>query len=279
MKKLFLTLLVVAFTTNINAQITTPQPSPKSKLEQKVGLTDVTVEYSRPGVKGRTIFGDLVPYGKIWRTGANENTKVSFSTDVIINGKTLKKGTYALYTKPNASSWEILFYTDANNWGTPKKWDNSKVALSTTVKVMPMPMNMETFMIVIDDITNSSAMLGMLWEKSYVGVKFEVPTAKLVDASIQKVMNGPSAADYYNAAVYYNGNNGDISKAKIWIDKAVELTNSKPKFWYIHQQALIYKKAGDKRGAKKAAKRSLELAKKAKYDTYIKKNQDLLKTL
>lgn len=279
MKKILLSLLVVAFATSINAQVETPQPSPKSKLEQKVGLTDVTIEYSRPGVKGRKIFGDLVPYGKVWRTGANENTKITFSNDVVIDGKTLKKGTYALYTRPNANSWDIIFYSDANNWGNPRKWDESKVALSTTTKVFPMPMNMETFMIVVDDITDTSAMLGILWEKSYVGIKFEVPTAKLVDANITKVMSGPSASDYYNAAVYYFGANRDINKAKVWIDKAINMTSKNPRFWYIYRQALIHKKAGSKKTARKAAKLSKELAQKAGNTGYVKMNEKLLKSL
>ena len=279
MKKLLLSLFVVALSTNMNAQVKTPAPSPSSKLEQTVGLTDVSVEYSRPGMKGRKIFGDLVPFGKVWRTGANANTKITFSDDVMIDGKELKKGTYALYPKPNAGSWEVLFYSDTNNWGTPQKWDDSKVALSTSAKVQEMPMPIETFTITFDDLTNNSAVIGMLWENAYVGVKFTTPTDKGVEASIEKVMAGPEAADYFNAAVYYLDSDKDINKAKTWIDKAVEMTNERPRFWYIHQQALIYKKAGDKKGAKKAAMQSLDLAKKANYDAYIKKNEDLLKTL
>lgn len=282
MKKIVLNLLIIAFTITTHAQVKTPKPSPFSKLEQKVGLTDVTVEYSRPGIKGRKIFGDLVPYDKVWRTGANENTKVTFSSDVIFDGKTLKKGTYALYTKPNKKAWEVIFYTDAKNWGTPKKWDESKVALKTSATIIPMPVNVETFTITIDDITNNSALLGMLWEKAYVGVKFETPTDKSVEETITKTMSNSTAkeGDYYEAAVYYLNTKGkDINKAKQWIDKAVSLTEKEPRFWYIHQQALIHAKAGNKKAAKKAAKRSLELAKKAKYDAYIKKNKDLLKTL
>lgn len=262
-------------------KVQVPKPSPLGKIEQKVGLTDVTVEYSRPSAKGRKIFGGLVPYGKVWRTGANKNTKVTFSDDVVIDGKTLNKGTYALYTKPNAKSWEVIFYSDANNSGTPKEWNDKKVALSTTAEVMTMPMNMETFTIIIDDLTNNSAMLGMLWEKSYVGVKVETPTDASVEASIAKVMNGKdiSASDYFDAASYYLSAKKDINKAKTWIDKAVEMTEEKPRFWYIHQQALIHKASGSKETAKKATLRSLELAKKAKYDAYIKKNEELLKTL
>ncbi|MFD0964007.1 DUF2911 domain-containing protein [Pseudofulvibacter geojedonensis] len=278
MKKILLVALAFATVQFSSAQVETPQPSPASKMEQKVGLTDVTVNYSRPGVKGRTIFGDLVPYGKVWRTGANKNTTISFSDDVMIGGKELKAGEYALFTKPNAGSWDIYFYTDTNNWGAPRKWDDAKVALTTTAKVEKLPFNVETFMILITNIKTNGASLEFVWENVMVEVPFTVPTDKKAVANIEKVMAGPSANDYFDSATFYYDNGKDINKAKMWIEKAVELSD-KPRFWYIHTQALIYKKAGDKKAAKKAAERSLALAKEAKYDAYIKKNEDLLKTL
>ncbi|CAM1356766.1 MULTISPECIES: DUF2911 domain-containing protein [Tenacibaculum] len=276
MKKILLSLFVVALSTNINAQLKTPAPSPAAKLEQTVGLTDVSVEYSRPSMKGRTIFGDLVPYGKVWRTGANANTKVTFSDDVTIDGKTLKKGTYALYTKPGKDSWEVLFYSDANNWGTPQKWDDSKVAVSTTAKVEAMPVKIETFTMSIDDLTNDSAVLGILWENAYVGVKFNTPTDKAVEKSIAQVMGGPSANDYFSSAVYYLQEGKDINKAKNWINKAVDMTKDQPRFWYLRQQSLILAKAGDKKGAVKAAKASLAGAKEAGNADYVKMNKEFI---
>ena len=277
MKKLVLMFFVLSLSFNIDAQIKTPQPSPFSKVEQKVGLTDVSLEYSRPGMRGREVFGNLVPYGKVWRTGANANTKISFSDDVVVGGQTLKAGTYAVYTKPNANQWDVIFYSDASNWGTPRKWDDSKVAATVSAEVIPMPVNIETFTMTFDDLTNNSAVLGMLWEKAYVGVKFEVPTDKGVTASINSVMNGPAAGDYFSAAVYYLQEGKDISKAKQWIDKAVDLTSDKPRFWYLRQQSLIHAKAGDKKGAIAAAKKSLAGAKEAKNADYIKLNTDSLK--
>lgn len=276
MKKILLSLFVVALSTNINAQVKTPAPSPSSKLEQKVGLSDVSVEYSRPGMRGRTIFGDLVPYDKLWRTGANANTKVTFSDNVTIDGKELKKGTYALYTKPGKTSWEVIFYADSNNWGTPQKWDDKKAALTTTAKVVPMPMKIESFTITIDDLTNNSAVLGMLWENVYVGVKFNTPTDKGVEASIAKVMQGPSAGDYFSSAVYYLQEGKDINKARTWINKAIDMTKDQPRFWYLRQQSLILAKAGDKKGAIKAAKASLAGAEKRGNADYIKMNKDFL---
>lgn len=276
MKKVLLSLVALAFTSLLNAQVKTPASSPSSKLEQQVGLTDVSIEYSRPGMKGRKIFGDLVPFGKLWRTGANANTKITFSDDVTIDGKELKKGSYAIYTKPNKDSWEVIFYNDTNNWGTPRKWDASKVALTTTAKVVPMPVKIETFTITIDDITNNSAAIGMLWENAYVGVTFTTPTDKGVEASITKIMNGPSPNDYYAAAVYYLTEGKDINKAKTWINKAVDMTKEQPRFWYLRQQSLILAKAGDKKGAIKAAKGSLAGAEKAGNADYVKMNKEFL---
>lgn len=277
MKKILLSLFIACVTFVVNAQVKTPQPSPSSKLEQTVGLTDVTVEYARPGMKGRKIFGDLVPFGKLWRTGANKNTVVTFSEDVTIDGKKLKKGSYALYTKPGASSWEVIFYNDTNNWGTPRKWDDSKVALTTSVPAQKMPMPIETFTISIDDVKNSSAVLGMLWGNTYAGVKFEVPTDEAVVKNIASVMSGPAPNDYYAAASYYMEEGKDIKKAVEWIDKAIELTKDQPRFWYLRKQSLIHAKAGDKKGAIKAAKASLMHAEKAGNADYIKMNKDSLK--
>ncbi len=277
MKKILLSLFVIIFTINISAQIKTPQPSPLGKIEQQVGLTDVTVEYSRPGVKGRKIFGDLVPFNKMWRAGANSNTKVTFSTDVTIAGKSLEKGTYAVFVKPMSNNWEVYFYTDTNNWGTPKEWDDTKVALTTSVKTETMPVNIETFTITIDDLSNKGAVLGFLWESTYAGIPFSLPTDALVSENINKVMSGPSAQDYYAAAAYYLSAEKDMTQATEWIDKAVEMTKDKPKFWYLRRQALIHAKAGDKKGAIKAAKASLKYAEKANNAGYIKQNKASLK--
>lgn len=277
MKKLITFLMVFAVTFTVNAQIETPQPSPLQKIEQKVGLTDVSVQYSRPSMRGRTIFGDLVPYGKLWRTGANQNTIITFSTDVMVGESTLKAGSYAIFSKPNKDNWEVIFYSDTNNWGTPQKWDDSKVAATVNAKVYDIPMGIETFTVSFDDLTNDSAVLGIMWEKTYVAVKFDVPTDKAVTAAINKVMNGPSADDYYAAARYYLESDKDINKAVVWMDKAIEMTKENPRFWWLRQQSLIKAKAGDKKGAIKAAKASLEGAEKAGNADYIKMNKDSLK--
>ncbi|MDO5968219.1 DUF2911 domain-containing protein [Flavivirga aquimarina] len=277
MKKLLLIGLILTFSLNVSAQIKTPAPSPFSKMEQKVGLTDVTIEYSRPGVKGRTIFGDLVPYGKSWRTGANARTKITFSTEVTIDGQTLKAGSYSIFTVPNKDNWEVVFYNDGKKSGTPKEFDEKFVAAKTTADVFKLPVKIETFTITLDDLSNSNATLGMMWEDVYVGVKFEVPTDEAVIANIKKVMSGPSSGDYYSAAVYYLREGKDINEAKIWIDKAIDMTKNKAPFWMLRQQSLIYAKAGDKKGAIKAAKKSLAGAEKEENENYIKMNKDSLK--
>ncbi|MGB5436754.1 MAG: DUF2911 domain-containing protein [Maribacter sp.] len=276
MKKLVFLVSVFLVSMTMEAQITTPQPSPSSTLKQTVGLTDVTIEYSRPSMRGRTIFGDLVPYDKLWRTGANKNTTIEFSTDVTIDGQELKAGSYAIFTKPGASSWEIIFYSDTNNWGTPQKWDDSKVAAKTNAEVQAMPMDVESFMIVIDELSNDSATLGILWEKTYVGVKFEVPTDATVVESITKVLDGPGGNDYYAAAVYYASTGKDINKAKEWMDKAMAMTKE-PAYWQLRQQSLIQAKAGDKKGAIATAKKSLAGAEAAGNMDYVKMNKDSLK--
>lgn len=274
MKKIFLFACAGILSLALNAQITTPQPSPASKIEQKVGLTDVTIEYSRPSMKGRTIFGDLVPFDKMWRFGANKNTTITFSDDVKVGENELKAGSYAIFAKPSLTSWEIYFYSDTNNWGTPREWDDAKVAAKVSAASNSIPFDVETFTLDINNLTNNGATLDIIWEKTYLAVPFTVPTSKAVEASIDKVMGGPGAGDYYSAAVYYLQEGKDINKAKMWIDKAIDLTKDQPRFWYLRQQSLIYSKAGDVKGAIEAAKKSLAGAEAAGNADYVKMNKE-----
>ena len=271
MKKLFLLAFVLVLTINSNAQIETPRPSTSQTITQTVGLTDVTLEYSRPSMRGRLIFGGLVPYDKMWRTGANANTKITFSDAVTIGGSELKAGTYAIYTKPNAQIWEIYFYSDSSNWGTPEEWDETKVVAKVKAQIFPMSTDIQTFTMSFDDITNDSANLGLLWEKTYVAVPIKFMTDELVSNGIEKAMGGPSANDYYSSAVYYLEADKNIDKAKNWINKAIEMRED-PAFWYYRQQSLIYAKSGDKKGAIKAAKESLKLAEEAGNADYVALN-------
>jgi hypothetical protein len=279
MKKIIFILAVIIANFTIEAQVKTPQPSPKSTLNQVVGLTEVTIEYSRPGAKGRVVFGDLVPFGKVWRTGANANTTVSFSDDVVIGGKTLKKGKYALYTIPKADVWEVDFYSTTDNWGTPENWDENKVALSVMVDPIVLGNLVETFTIDVNNINNDSATLDISWEKTKISVKFDVPTQKTAMASIEKALAGPTANDYFSSAQYYLQSGGDLNKALEYINKAVGMTKSGTDvpYWYLRQKSLIQAKLGDKTGAIETAKLSLAAATKDKNDDYVKMNNDSIR--
>lgn len=276
MNKVVLFLLAIVASFSLEAQIETPAPSPASKLMQTVGLTEVMVDYSRPSMRGRAVFGELVPYGKLWRTGANAYTKISFDTDVTISGQEVKSGTYSIFTKPGEKNWQVFFYTDTQGGGTPREWDDAKVVAKATVPVYPMDMPVETFTITIDDVKSNGANIGIIWENVYVAIPFGVPADKAVMSSIDKALAGPTAGDYYTAAVYYSSENKDINKAKEWMDKAMSMTE-KPAFWQLRQQSLILAKAGDKKGAIEVAKKSLMGAEAAGNDDYVKMNKDSLK--
>ncbi|SFR84281.1 DUF2911 domain-containing protein [Maribacter stanieri] len=276
MNKVVLFLLAIVASLTVEAQINTPAPSPSAKLMQTVGLTEVSIDYSRPSMRGRKVFGNLVPFDKLWRTGANGYTLVTFDTDVTIAGKDVKAGTYSIFTKPGASKWEVYIYTDIVGGGTPSNWDDSKVVAQLSATVHNIEMPVETFTITFDDVTGNGANIGIIWENTYVAIPFSVPTDATVMSSIDKVLSGPSAEDYYAAAVYYSSEGKDINKAKEWMGKAMSMTE-KPAFWQLRQQSLILAKAGDKKGAIEAAKKSLAGATAAGNNDYIKMNNDSLK--
>ena len=275
MKKLiFSLLLTVACSFGALAQIQTPAASPEQTLTQSVGLSSVTVQYSRPAMRGRAIFGDLVPMDKLWRTGANKNTLVTFESDATVGGSPLKAGTYALYTVPSKDEWTVYFYTDTENWGLPKPWDENKIAAVYKVKAQSLDSSVESFTITIDKVTDSGAHLTISWENTSVAIPFGFDTESAVMQTIERTMNGPAAGDYYQAAVYYLNADKDINKAKIWIDKAIAM--SEPAYWYYRQKALIYAKSGDKKGAIAAAERSMELAQAAGSQDYVAMNKKSL---
>lgn len=273
MKKIIFVLAMMIANYVTEAQVKTPQASPKSTITQMVGLTNVEIVYSRPSAKGRDVFNNLVPFGKLWRTGANENTMITFSDDVVIDGKTLAKGKYALFTTPRADNWEVVFYSDTNNWGNPENWDETKVALRTTAKPEMLGRNVESFTIGINNLDHNFAHLEISWEKTLVAIKFEVPTQKIATASIEKALAGPTAGDYYASAQYLFQSNGDASKALTYIDKALDMSKDKP-FYYFRLKSLIQAKNGDKKGAIATAKISLAGAEAAKNQDYVKMNKD-----
>lgn len=273
MKKIIFVLAMIIANYVSEAQVKTPQSSPKSTISQVVGLTNVEIAYSRPSAKGRDVFNNLVPFGKLWRTGANENTTITFSDDVVIDGKTLAKGKYALYTTPRADNWEIVFYSNTNNWGNPETWDETKVALRTNAKPEMLNRNVESFTVGINNLDNNFAHLEISWEKTLVAIKFEVPTEKTATASIEKALAGPTAGDYYASAQYLFQSSGDLSKALTYIDKALDMSKDKP-FYYFRLKSLVQAKNGDKKGAIATAKISLAGAEAAKNQDYVKMNKD-----
>lgn len=275
--KNIIAIVACSLAVSVNAQIKTPQPSPAATAKQTVGLTDVEVAYSRPHRRGRTIFGDLVSYDKLWRTGANKNAIIS-TDDLLVVGKgdTLKAGSYAIFTKPGKDFWTVYFYNDTENWGTPNKWDDSKVAAMVTVKPTKTNDVIESFTIAFQDVTADGANLEFSWENTKVAVPFTVNTKNSVMANIESVMSGPSAGDYYRAADYYLSQNKDLDQALTWMNKAFEMRGNAP-FWMLRKKSLIEAGLGKKKEAIATAKKSLEAAKEAGNDDYVKMNEDSIK--
>ena len=274
MKRIFTFVLFLSFNM-IMAQLEIPAASPKSKLFQTVGLTEISVEYSRPSVKNRNIFGSLVPYDKIWRTGADESTKISFSDDVLINSATLKAGTYSLYTIPNTNYWDIIFYAETNVWGVPRNWDENKVVLKTRVDSYNLPESIkaETLQISFDFLSNDSAVMAILWDNTYVPVRINVPTTKNVMLKISEVLNNkPTFSDYYKAAVFMNDQKIDAKKALEYMELAMN-SNENPRFWQLRQYSLILAENKLFKRAISVAKKSLKMAKKSGNENYIKMNE------
>lgn len=264
MKSYVLTVLLLLVTCTLGlSQIQTPAPSPGAKFTQDVGLIKVDVEYSRPSKKGRVIFGDLVPYGEMWRTGANASTKVTFSDKVTVGGgKELDKGTYALYTIPGQKEWTIIFYSNTSYWGTPEEKDfkEEEVAARFTVPAYKMEnVTVETFTIGMDNLKNDGAELYLLWENTYVGIPIKVDTDSKVMAAIKSTMAGPKSGDYFAAARYYHEQGQDQKQALEWVNKCLEMGGDK--FWILRLKANIQAELGMYKDAIATAQKSTELAK------------------
>ncbi|MCB0633277.1 MAG: DUF2911 domain-containing protein [Saprospiraceae bacterium] len=253
------------------AQIATPAPSPGSKLTQSVGLTEVNIEYSRPGVKDRKIFAadGLVPFGEVWRTGANTATKITFSDDVKVDGQELKAGSYAILSKPAADSWDIMFYPyDNGNW---MSYPDKEAVVTVKAKTMNAGHKIENFTITIDNIGTDQADIIFAWDKTAAVLPLSVEVDKRVTAAIERVLAGPTANDYYAAASYYHETSKDLNKALEWINKATEGDN--PMFWQVRRKALILADLNRKKEAIEAAKKSMELAEAAGNADYVRMNK------
>lgn len=264
-------LVALSFTTN--AQITTPQPSPGASFTQNVGMTEIKVEYSRPALKGRTAFGGVVPFGDIWRTGANSATKFTTTDSITVAGKGLAKGTYVLMTRPGQSEWEIIFNKNpsASAFGYKEEDNVLKVKVPST----DLPFTVESFTIMIGDITNTGASLDILWANTIVRVPFTNDVDAKVMAQIKQKLDGPTQGDYYAMSTYYFESGKDPKQALEFVDKA--LAKGEPRFWMLRHKSLVQAKIGDKKGAIASATKSLELAKEAKNNDYIRMNEASIK--
>ncbi len=283
MKKIILALFM-AVNVCAYAQINTPAPSPGATLTTKIGLTDVKIDYSRPRIKGRQIFGNgagvVTPYGTLWRTAANAGTVITFGDDVEVEGKKVAKGAYLLLTIPGATEWTVILYSDVAMGGNTDQYKQDKDAARFTVKSEKLTEKVEMFTINVTDLSddNTAAKIQLAWENTSVKFGVKVNVDSKVSASIDEAINEQIPGMYSQAARYYLDTNKDLKKANEWIDKAIAADPTA--FWNVHLKARIQKAAGDKAGALATAQKSLDLAKKSGNDFgYIKQNEDLIKTL
>ncbi len=280
MKKLILsTLLLCAFFfTQTNAQIQTPSASPSAKIMQTVGLTDITIEYSRPSKKGRELFVEIEKWGKMWRTGANSSSKIEFSDDVKIEGKEVKKGKYAIYSIPGKETWTVMLYSDLSLGGNTKGYDSSKEVARFNVKTVVHEFDiMESFAFMFDNLKDNSAEIGFAWGPYYVPFKVEVEVDKKVTAAIDKTMKGISRNDYYQAALYYSKNNKDLDQALEWAKAANKIASDEgnPRYWQLRLEAQIQAQKGDHKRAIAKIAESTAAAKKAGNDGYAEANEKM----
>ncbi len=257
-----------------------PAPSPTATLKQRVGLTDIEVTYSRPGVKGRTIFGGLERWGEVWRAGANSATKVTFSTPVKINGNAIPAGTYGLFALLGQDEWKVIFNKVPDQWGA-YKYDAKDDVLRVSAKPVQLANLIETFTIDLNDLRDESATLSLSWEKTRVSVKLEVDVTSTLVPQIEAVMaSDESKKPYVPAAMFYYEHNLDLKKAVAWMDAAIAAQPDA--FYFVYRKALILEKMGDKAGAKATAQASLDAASKASgaiKDEYTALNQAILARL
>jgi hypothetical protein len=275
-------LVSAALAQNPAPKVTVPPLSPASTIKQRVGFTDIEIVYSRPSARGRTMIGQWEPYGEIWRTGANQATKITFSTAVTFSGKELPAGTYALFSIPHRTEWTLIFNKAAGEWGAyTYKAEND--VLRVTVKPMPLSPAVETFSIDINDIKTESATLNLLWEKTRVAVPFEFDVKNNVVAQIDAALKSGETLPrpmYFQAAMFYLDNDLDLNRARVWVEAATK--TEKPEFYMLFGKARILAKLGDKAGATAAAKQSIAAAEAqggAVAAEYTRRNQELLATL
>jgi tetratricopeptide (TPR) repeat protein len=265
--------LLLLSNATIGQALKVPAPSPVQTIKQAFALSDISLEYSRPSVKGRVIFGDLVPFGKIWRTGANGATKITFGEDVKIDGVALTAGTYAIYSIPNKDSWELMFYKDLSLGGNVAEYKKENEVAKLVLKTKTIADKIECFTMDISDITSSTAMINLTWEKTRVG--FTVVAD--IDTRIMKAIDANVVQDnrpYFQAASYYYESNKDLIKAAEWADKAFAANPNA--YWILMLKAKIQAKQKDKKAAIVTAEQVITIATEGKNDDYVKQAKDLI---
>ncbi|WP_116128400.1 DUF2911 domain-containing protein [Lewinella sp. IMCC34183] len=265
------TLCLALIAGSLHAQIQSPPASPGMSFETTVGLTDVSVEYSRPGMRGRALFAadGLVPYGELWRTGANQATKITFGDDVMVAGKEVPAGTYAILSKPMPDSWDVMFYPYAGGaWTSYVEMDP---AVTVTADVQESPTTAESFTINVGNYTLDGADLTMTWGNTMVALPIQSSAKDDVMASIDRVMAGPSANDYFQAATFLS-EVGDNEKALEYVQKANGMT-ANPAYWMVRREAVILNDLGRASEAVEAAKKSRDLAQQAGNMDYVRMNE------
>lgn len=263
---IFIAIMCAMAVYTVDAQIQAPAASPASTLKQKVGLVDIEIDYSRPGMKDRKIFGAMLPYDQEWRTGANAPTTISFSDDVMIGGQKLPKGQYVLTSIPGEENWTIIF----------KNQGSETIRLQVKSEKLNDPV--ETFTINVANIRNNTATIDLEWENTRVSIPVSLNTDEKVFASIKSVMDGPSANDYHTAAGYYLSAGKDLNQAREWAEKAIEMTGGNF-FWMIHTKAVIEAELGMKEEAIKSAEASIKAAKASGDTHYVLLNEKLIEEL
>ncbi|WP_395804384.1 DUF2911 domain-containing protein [Daejeonella sp.] len=275
MKKILVLLtaaLLTMFSESSFAQLKMPQSSSSQTIIQEFGLGKVTVKYSRPNIKGRSVEKDLAPFGEVWRTGANDATVITFTDAVSIEGNAVPAGEYAIFTIPGKDEWTIILNKETKQWGS-YEYKQSEDVLRYKVKPTQVSEKTETFSIQFSNVMPSSANLDLVWDNFKVSVKMTTDVDAKVMASIEEAMK-TDKKPYYPAAVYYFENGKDLKKALEWISMAEAADPKAP--WFKYQKARIQLKTGDKAGAAKTAKAGIEAAKAVKNVEYIRLNQKIL---
>jgi hypothetical protein len=274
--RLFSAVIAIAAltSTTLNAQLKVPAPSPLQTVKQAFALSDITVEYSRPSARGRVVFGDVVPFGKVWRTGANNATKITFGEDVKVEGMDVKAGTYAIYTIPNKDSWEIMLYKDLTLGGNVEEYKKENELIRFVVKPITMSGDkVETFSIDFSEMNANNTKIELVWEKTRVPFKVVAD----IDSKIMKTIDNTIVKDtrpYFQAASYYYDNDKDLKQAAEWADKAI--ANNPKGYWIYMLKAKIQAKQKDSKGAIATAEQVIKIATEEKDDAYVSQAKKLI---